>query len=169
MSTFNALAIETRDGVVLIDTGLGEGAGSAAGHLPASLAAAGIDAAAVSSVVISHFRGDPVGGLRGPDGTPAFPNAEVLVPEMERNFWMGDAAVLPDAFKGTGAADHLRLPFFHAPLPGDGPRHRGRRRVRLRPGAVDDVLTRPRESPCGRSLTGPGVTRGLAPSRSGGG
>ncbi|RYC28810.1 MBL fold metallo-hydrolase [Lichenibacterium minor] len=104
--TFHALAVETRDGVVLIDTGMGAGAGPAAGRLPASLAAAGIDAAAVSSVIISHFHGDHIGGLRGPDGTAAFPNAEVLVPEVEWDVWLGDAAHLPDALKGTAASAH---------------------------------------------------------------
>ena len=104
--TFNALAVETADGVVLIDTGLGEGAGPAAGHLSANLAAAGIAADDVSSVVISHFHGDHIGGLRRPDGTLAFPKAEIMVPEAEWDFWMGDAAGLPDAMKDAVASAH---------------------------------------------------------------
>ena len=41
-------------------------------------------------VVISHFHGDHVNGLLTADGTPAFPNAEVLVPATEWKFWMDD-------------------------------------------------------------------------------
>ena len=104
--TFNALAVETGTGVVLIDTGLGEGARPAAGHLLKNLAAAGIAAEDVSSVIVSHFHGDHIGGLRRRDGTPAFPKAEVLVPEAEWDFWMGDAARVPDAFKDVATAAH---------------------------------------------------------------
>jgi len=41
-------------------------------------------------VVISHFHGDHVNGLLTADGTPAFPNAEILVPATEWKFWMDD-------------------------------------------------------------------------------
>jgi glyoxylase-like metal-dependent hydrolase (beta-lactamase superfamily II) len=40
--------------------------------------------------VISHFHTDHVNGLLAADGTPAFPNAEVLVPATEWKFWMDD-------------------------------------------------------------------------------
>ena len=104
--TFNALAIDTGRGVVLIDTGLGEGARPAAGHLPTNLAAAGIRPEEVTSVIVSHFHGDHIGGLHRPDGTLSFPKAEVLVPEVEWDFWMGDSASRPDAVKDAAAAAH---------------------------------------------------------------
>ena len=104
--TFNALAIDTGRGVVLIDTGLGEGARPAAGHLQTNLAAAGIRPEEVTSVIVSHFHGDHIGGLHRPDGTLSFPKAEVLVPEVEWDFWMGDAASRPDAVKDAAAAAH---------------------------------------------------------------
>ncbi len=104
--TFNALAIETGAGVVLIDTGLGQGARPAGGQLMGNLAAAGVKPDDVTSVIISHFHGDHIGGLRGPDGALAFPKAEVLVPQAEWDFWMGDAARLPDGVKDAAAAAH---------------------------------------------------------------
>ena len=54
------------------------------------MAAAGFDPKAVDMVVISHFHTDHVNGLFAADGTPAFPNAEVLVPATEWKFWMDD-------------------------------------------------------------------------------
>lgn len=110
--TFNALAVETGRGTVLIDTGLGEGARPGAGQLGANLAAAGLRAADVTAVIVSHFHADHIGGLLAGDGTPAFPGAEVLVPEAEWDFWLGEGARLPDALKG--AAEAARRAF--APL-----------------------------------------------------
>lgn len=107
--TFNALAIETARGVVLIDTGVGEGARPAAGQLLSNLAAAGHRPEDVTTVIISHFHGDHIGGLRRPDGSLAFPKAEVLVPQKEWDFWLGDAAALPEAAKGTADAARRTL------------------------------------------------------------
>ena len=41
-------------------------------------------------VVISHFHGDHINGLLTADNTPAFPNAEVLVPAAEWKYFMDD-------------------------------------------------------------------------------
>jgi glyoxylase-like metal-dependent hydrolase (beta-lactamase superfamily II) len=104
--TFNALAISTDRGVVLIDTGLGRGAQPAAGHLLDNLEAAGLRADDVSAVIISHFHGDHIGGLRKADGSPTFPRAEVLVPEVEWKYWLGEGSRVPDALKDVATSAH---------------------------------------------------------------
>ena len=80
--------------LVVIDTGNGPvgkvNSKGTNGMFADNLAAAGFDAAAVDSVVISHFHTDHVNGLLKADGTPAFPNAEVLVPATEWKYWMDD-------------------------------------------------------------------------------
>ena len=99
--TFTALAIQTGRGVVLIDTGLGESGPPGTGTLTANLAAAGIQPGEVGTVIISHFHGDHISGLRKKDGALAFPNAELLVPAKEWDFWMDDAQAENEALKGN--------------------------------------------------------------------
>ncbi len=101
--TFTALAVETGSGVVLIDTGMGESGPAGTGMLEANLAAAGIPAGEVSHVVISHFHGDHISGLRRMDGSLTFPKAKIHAPQMEWDYWMDEArkAASPDALKGN--------------------------------------------------------------------
>ena len=103
--TFNALAVDTGKGVVLIDTGMGAGGPPGTGSITQNLATAGIQPDAVSTVIISHFHGDHVGGLRKADGSLAFPKAEIAVPEKEWAFWMADSGI-PDAAKGNAEMCH---------------------------------------------------------------
>lgn len=97
--TFTALALRHGDGVVLFDTGFGAGGPPGTGMIMANLAAAGLLPNRISTVVISHFHGDHVSGLRKADRSPAFPNARILVPEPEWSFWMDDAR-MADAPEG---------------------------------------------------------------------
>ena len=87
---FTTTVVRTPQHTVLIDTSLGEFGPPTAGAWAKNLAAAGVDAAKVDLVVISHFHGDHISGMRGKDGTAAFPNAKVMVPEAEWAFWMDD-------------------------------------------------------------------------------
>lgn len=92
---FSPMLVNTGSKLVLIDTGNGLGAfaGSkgAVGQARGNMEAAGIDPKQIDIVLISHFHGDHIGGLKNADGSPAFPNAEIKVPAVEQAFWGDDA------------------------------------------------------------------------------
>src|SRR5262245_56842911 len=91
---FTPTVIKTGGKTIVLDTGMGLGAaaqpGATFGFLIRNLASIGIAQKDVDTVIISHFHGDHVNGLLAPDGTAAFPNAAVTVPEIEWKFWMDD-------------------------------------------------------------------------------
>jgi glyoxylase-like metal-dependent hydrolase (beta-lactamase superfamily II) len=91
--TFTVLAIDSAGELTLIDAGFGQNGPPTAGRMTANLIAAGYRAAQVSNILISHFHGDHVSGLITRDGTPAFADARVLVPQPEWAYWMDDAAM----------------------------------------------------------------------------
>jgi glyoxylase-like metal-dependent hydrolase (beta-lactamase superfamily II) len=93
-SFYNPILVEAAGRRVLIETGIGgakfEETGGERGRLLLNLAAAGFDRATVNVVAISHFHPDHVNGLLLADNTAAFPNAEIMVPEREWDYWMDD-------------------------------------------------------------------------------
>jgi glyoxylase-like metal-dependent hydrolase (beta-lactamase superfamily II) len=93
-NTYSPIVLTTGGKRVLFDTGNGEAAAAQSknerGTLNAHLAAAGIDRSMIDVVVISHFHADHVNGLLMADNSRAFPNAEIMVPEVEWKFWMDD-------------------------------------------------------------------------------
>jgi glyoxylase-like metal-dependent hydrolase (beta-lactamase superfamily II) len=93
-NTYCPILVTTAGKRVLIDTGVGEAALAQSrgerGTLNRNLAAAGVDRKSIDVVVVSHFHADHVNGLLDADGKPAFPNAEIKVPEAEWRFWMDD-------------------------------------------------------------------------------
>lgn len=101
--SFTTLAIQNGDQLVLIDTGNGDSGAPTSGSWMSNFKAAGLDPAQVSSVVFSHFHGDHINGFRLKDGSAVFPNAAVMVPEVEWAFWMDDATMngAPEAAKGA--------------------------------------------------------------------
>lgn len=101
--SFTAFAVESAGKLALIDAGFGENGPPTAGRIGANLKAAGHDCDAVDLVLLSHFHGDHIAGLITKDGALVYGNAEVLVPQGEWDFWMGDARMeaAPEAAKGN--------------------------------------------------------------------
>jgi len=105
--TYTPVVVNTGKRLVAIDTGLGPAmfakSKGQVGQHHANLKAAGIDAKTIDVVVISHFHGDHINGLLDADGQPAFPNAEIMVPEAEWAFWADETNVskVPPAAKGN--------------------------------------------------------------------
>jgi glyoxylase-like metal-dependent hydrolase (beta-lactamase superfamily II) len=87
---FNPTLINTGSKLVLIDTGFGPIPNAPVGQLIANLKAAGIDPKDIDIVILSHLHPDHINGVRAPDGSIVFPNAELKAPAKEWAFWMSD-------------------------------------------------------------------------------
>jgi glyoxylase-like metal-dependent hydrolase (beta-lactamase superfamily II) len=90
----NTYLVNTGDRLVLVDTGAGtlQAFGPTLGRLPRNLAAAGVTPGAIDVVILTHLHPDHEAGL-APDGSPAFPNAELVVHAPEHAFWTNDGAM----------------------------------------------------------------------------
>ena len=89
--SFTTLVVNTGSKLVLLDTGNGDMGAATTGSWLANFRAAGFEPANVDTVVISHFHGDHINGLRTKDGQLRFPGAQVMVSEQEWAFWMDDS------------------------------------------------------------------------------
>jgi glyoxylase-like metal-dependent hydrolase (beta-lactamase superfamily II) len=91
---FNPQLINTGSELILIDCGNGiatfEPSKGAVGRTLQNLAAAGIDPKSIDVVLMSHLHPDHTNGIRALDGSMAFPNAEIMVPAKDWEFWMND-------------------------------------------------------------------------------
>ncbi len=101
--TFTSLVLQTGGKTVLIDVGNGDLGAPTTGRWMSNFRAAGFDPAKVDTVLISHFHGDHINGLRLKDGTEVFPNAEILVGAEEWDFWMDEGRMsrAPEAMQGA--------------------------------------------------------------------
>jgi glyoxylase-like metal-dependent hydrolase (beta-lactamase superfamily II) len=91
---FNPQLINTGNKLILIDSGNGvatfEPSKGAVGRTLQNLAAAGVDPKSIDVVLMSHLHPDHTNGIRAADGSMAFPNAEIMVPAVDWEFWMSE-------------------------------------------------------------------------------
>ena len=94
----NLLLIESDGKRILVETGTGSRMsdkdrdikGVEGGEPVEALRAVGVDPASLDFVVVSHLHYDHAGGMLGPDGRPAFPNARYVVQRDEAEAAHGD-------------------------------------------------------------------------------
>jgi glyoxylase-like metal-dependent hydrolase (beta-lactamase superfamily II) len=100
------VVLKIGDRLIMMDAGSGVGQWQAnATHLPANMAAAGIDYKNIGTIMISHFHPDHVWGLMEKEtNAPIFPNGELVVNATEYKWWTDPGRVdkLPDARKAAG-------------------------------------------------------------------
>ena len=113
---FTVTFVEMGGKIIMFDSGTGGGqtGGPKAGLLAkANLASAGIDAAKISTIVVTHFHGDHIFGMMAKDtNAQVYPNAEIVVPEAEYNYWTAAdlIAKLPEARQGLAKRIQATLP-----------------------------------------------------------
>ena len=101
INQFNILVVNTGKNLVLIDSGFGDNGPPTVGSLAANMQAAGIDPKNIDTILVSHFHGDHISGIRAKAGAANFPNAEIMVPAPEWQFWndASNQAKVIDPFK----------------------------------------------------------------------
>lgn len=112
---YNCLLIRSGGRIAVVDAGLGTEAarhfGEPAGHLMDSLAASGVTADQVDTVIISHAHLDHIGGLTVPVGggrVPVFTRARHYFWQAEWDFWTsGDGLAQVPPELADAARTHL--------------------------------------------------------------
>ena len=100
---FTVVVVRNGGKTVLCDSGTGGQVQPTAGKMMANMKAAGIDPAAIDTILISHCHPDHIFGLMEKDtNKPVFPNAEIVISDVEYKFWTDPAVIdrLPEARKG---------------------------------------------------------------------
>ena len=88
----NCFLIHAKGRVALMETGCGGHMQASAGKLLANLEAAGVDPAAIDTVMLTHMHPDHSAGLTDPaTGKAYFPNAELVMHQAEPAHWFDDA------------------------------------------------------------------------------
>src|SRR5262249_11847136 len=85
---FNAYLVETGGRRLLIDAGAGGHLGPNSGKMLENLAEEGVAAVDVDAIILTHCHPDHILGIADENWNAVFPNAELVVPELDEQFWL---------------------------------------------------------------------------------
>src|SRR2546421_705364 len=119
--SINCFVLHSGGRVALVETGSGDKMGPTLGKMPCNLAAAGVDAASIDTILLTHMHPDHSNGLTDKAGAAVFPNAELVVSERDVDHWHDDAAMAVATRKrifDQVATDRLLCAGMHMHFPG---------------------------------------------------
>jgi glyoxylase-like metal-dependent hydrolase (beta-lactamase superfamily II) len=88
----NCFMIQVAGRTAVVDTGSGETMGPTLGKLPGLMSAVGIADKDVDTVLLTHMHPDHSNGLTDAEGKRLFPEAEIVVDEIDVKHWHDDGA-----------------------------------------------------------------------------
>jgi glyoxylase-like metal-dependent hydrolase (beta-lactamase superfamily II) len=97
----NAFLLERAGKWALVDTGSGNSMGPTLGKLPENLRALGVAPERIETIFLTHLHPDHSNGLVDDVGNAIYPNAEVVLHEIEAAFWL-------DRDEASGATERIR-------------------------------------------------------------
>jgi len=97
----NAFLLERAGRWALVDTGSGNTMGPALGKLTENLRAMGVPPERIETIFLTHLHPDHSNGLVDDAGNALYPNAQVIVHEVEAAFWL-------DRDPAIGATERIR-------------------------------------------------------------
>src|SRR5580700_11464931 len=93
-TSVNTFLIHSKGRSAIVDTGSGNYLLPTAGFVQRNLAAAGVDAKSIDTVLLTHMHPDHSAGLTDmTNGSLLFPNAELVMHENEPAHWFDDGAM----------------------------------------------------------------------------
>lgn len=110
---FTVSVVRNGGKVILCDASTGGQVQPTAGKFMAGFRAAGFDPSKVDVVLVSHMHPDHIYGLMEKDtNKPLYPNAEIVVSDVEYRFWTDPAVIerLPEARKGLARRIQATFP-----------------------------------------------------------
>ncbi len=110
---FTVSVIKTGGKVVLCDASTGGQVQPTAGKFMAHFKAAGFDPGKVDTILVSHCHPDHIFGLMEKEtNKQVFPNAEIIISDVEYKFWTDPAVIdkLPEARKGLARRIQATFP-----------------------------------------------------------
>ena len=110
---FTVVVVKNGGKTIMCDSGTGGQVQPTAGKLAANMKAAGIDPAKIDTILISHCHPDHIFGLMEKDtNKPVYPNAEIVISDVEYKFWTDPAVIdrLPEARKGLARRIQATFP-----------------------------------------------------------